>query len=467
MNIKYSLISILILFLRIRIGFSQTTKPLSERVKAITARYDQTLFGKNTFVFDPAMDMHEIQTLIDSIYAGQLYPANEFSENRYALLFKPGTYKLDIKVGYYMHILSLGNSQEYVVIDEAVRSVSNRDGHVLCNFWRAAENLTIVLAADSTNTWAISQAAPLRRIYVKENLKLFEGYSIGGFMGDCKIDGTVFFGAQQQWFTRNSIAKKWDGGVWNMVYTGVVNAPKEHWPEKPVTTIKQTPEVREKPYLIYSGEKFYLKIPALKKNSSGTDWNEQTNKEKTVSIDDFYVAKPGTNNAKLINQTLGKGKNILLTPGIYSLDESLKITRPGTAVIMGIGMATLVPENGNKAIEVSDADGITVAGLLIDANINPSETLMQVGKPGSKKNHAANPSYIFDVFFRVSGPHEGSASHCLGINSNDVYADHLWIWRADHGNGVGWDKNGCANGLIVNGNNVTIYGLFNEHFQEY
>jgi hypothetical protein len=48
-----------------------------------------------------------------------------------------------------------------------------------------------------------------------------------------------------------------------------------------------------------------------------------------------------------------------------------------------------------------------------------------------------------------------------------VCIDHVWLWRADHGIGVAWDKNECANGLIVNGNNVTIYGLFNEHFQEY
>ena len=45
--------------------------------------------------------------------------------------------------------------------------------------------------------------------------------------------------------------------------------------------------------------------------------------------------------------------------------------------------------------------------------------------------------------------------------------DHTWLWRADHGAGVGWDINRAANGLVVNGNNVTIYGLFNEHFQEY
>jgi hypothetical protein len=55
----------------------------------------------------------------------------------------------------------------------------------------------------------------------------------------------------------------------------------------------------------------------------------------------------------------------------------------------------------------------------------------------------------------------------LTINSNDTIVDHTWIWRADHGAGVGWDKNLSDNGLIVNGNRVTIYGLFVEHHQKY
>lgn len=472
MSTRFLLINLLFHFSGVLIGFSQTspvrnyTALLPENVKAIAAKCNQTLLGKNTFVFDPAMDMKEVQTLIDSIHAGQVYPTNEFSKNRYALLFKPGTYHLDVRVGYYMHVMGLGKSPEDVVIVGAVRSNTTQGGHVLCNFWRTAENLTIVPVKDSTNTWAVSQAAPLRRVSVKGNLKLFEGASSGGFMADCKIDGTVFSGSQQQWLTRNSVFKKWEGGVWNMVYVGVSNAPKENWPEKPVTTIKETPEVREKPYLIYSGGKFYLKIPVLKKNSIGVDWDKQINNEKTISMDDFYVAKADVDNAKSINNALKKRKHILFTPGIYSLSESLKVKRSGT-VVMGIGMTTLVPEKGNKVIEVSDVDGVTIASLLIDAAKIPSETLMQVGKPGSKKNHAANPTYLFDVFFRVGGPHEGSASRCLVINSNNVCADHVWLWRADHGIGVGWDKNKCANGLIVNGNNVTIFGLFNEHFQEY
>jgi len=470
MKARFSLINLLFLFFAVQIGISQTINPSPENLKAFSAKFNQTLLGENVFVFDPAMNMKEIQNLIDTLHTRQTTGNGEFSKNRYALLFKPGIYKLDVRVGYYMHVMGLGNSPGDVVIVGSVSSISVRDGarvgHVLTNFWRAVENLTIIPAIDSTNTWAVSQAAPLRRVYVKGNLKLYDGASSGGFMADCKIDGTVYSGSQQQWLTRNSVFEKWDGGVWNMMYVGVPDAPEENWPDKPVTTIKETPEVREKPYWIYSGGKFVLKLPALKKNSIGVDWDNHNNGEKSVLIDYFYVAKPGSDNAESINKALKKGQNILFTPGVFQLEESLKVTLPGT-VIMGIGMATLVPVKGNKAIEVSDVDGITIASLLIDAAKIPSETLMQVGEPGSKKDNAADPTFLFDLFFRVGGPHEGSASNCLSINSNNVCADHLWLWRADHGNGVGWDKNRCANGLIVNGDNVTVYGLFNEHFQEY
>jgi hypothetical protein len=412
------------------------------------------------------MDMKEIQILIDTLHARQTARKSEFSKNRYALLFKPGTYKLDIRVGYYMHIIGLGNSPEDVMIVGAVRS-NSVGGHMLINFWRAAENLTILPMIDSTNTWGVSQAAPLRRIYVKGNLKLNDiGPSSGGFMADCKIEGSVTSGSQQQWLSRNTEWKNWKGGVWNMMFVGVVNSPEENWPDKPYTCIKVTPEVREKPYWIYSGGEFMLKIPALKQNSQGIDWNDQNVNNRTISVDDFYIAKPDADNAKSINKALRKGKHILFTPGIYSLSERLQVSRAGT-VIMGIGMATLVPEKGNKVIEVSDIDGVTISGLLIDAAIIPSETLVQVGVFGSEKDHLTNPTYLFDLFFRVGGPNEGSASRCLVINSNNVCADHVWLWRADHGNGVGWDKNKCPNGLVVNGRNVTIYGLFNEHFQEY
>ncbi len=61
----------------------------------------------------------------------------------------------------------------------------------------------------------------------------------------------------------------------------------------------------------------------------------------------------------------------------------------------------------------------------------------------------------------------GRAVVNLRINSNDTIVDHTWIWRADHGSGVGWNLNTSANGIVVNGNRVTAYGLFVEHHQQY
>ena len=53
------------------------------------------------------------------------------------------------------------------------------------------------------------------------------------------------------------------------------------------------------------------------------------------------------------------------------------------------------------------------------------------------------------------------------MNSDDVILDDIWAWRADHGNGVGWTVNTADTGVVVNGDDVTAYGLFVEHYQRY
>jgi len=75
-------------------------------------------------------------------------------------------------------------------------------------------------------------------------------------------------------------------------------------------------------------------------------------------------------------------------------------------------------------------------------------------------------SRLSRMYFRVGGAGVGRASVSLKINSHDTIVDHTWVWRADHGSGVGWNSNTGANGVVVNGNNVTVYGLFVEHYQD-
>jgi len=132
-----------------------------------------------------------------------------------------------------------------------------------------------------------------------------------------------------------------------------------------------------------------------------------------------------------------------------------------------LGLATLLSQNGVTTMTVADVDGVIISGILFDAGSTNSAFQMQVGPTGSSASHSANPTVLHDLFFRVGGAAVGQTTVSLQINSNNVVGDDFWIWRADHSNGVGWTTNPANNGLIVNGANVTIYGLAVEHYEQY
>jgi hypothetical protein len=429
-------------------------------------------FGPNVFVFGPTTSTADIQSRINTIFTAQ--HTAQFGPNRYAMLFQPGTYTADVNLGFFTQVAGLGLSPDDVTLNGHVRAEADWEGggNATQNFWRDAENLSVQLPAGTTvERWAVSQAAPYRRMHLKgagNQIQLWsggDGYSSGGLLADTKIDGTVVSGSQQQWYTRNSELGQWNGSVWNMVFQGTTGAPAQHFPNPSYTTIATTPTVREKPFLYLDNGEYKVFVPALRQNSSGTDWYGKTAPGTSISLSQFFVARPGTT-AATMNNALAQGKHLLITPGVYHLSEALHVTRPDT-VILGLGLATLTPDNGTAAITVDDVDGVNVAGLLVDAGPVNSPVLVQVGQPGSAANHAADPASLHDVFFRIGGAGVGKATTTLTVNSNNVIGDHMWLWRADHGDGVGWDVNTADQGLIVNGADVTMYGLFVEHFQKY
>ncbi|MFZ5941233.1 MAG: adenylyl cyclase [Bacteroidota bacterium] len=429
--------------------------------------YHNRLFGPGVFIFEEGMDSSRVQALIDTIYNRQSGRGSEFNENRIAFLFMPGKYRLDVKTGYYTQVIGLGDDPSAVEITGAVRSKARSErGHVLTNFWRAVENLSIVPAVEPANVWGVSQAAPLRRVVIKGDLQLHDnGYASGGFMAGCSVEGTVYAGQQQQWFTRNSRIGKWDGGQWNIFFMGVDGAPAENWPEGPVTVLDSTPVIREKPYLVFRNGSYYVNVPDRQENLSGTGREEGRACVRSLPLSSFFIVRPECT-AEELNRALEKGRNVFFTPGVYRFEQTIRILKPGT-VVLGIGMPSLFSTHGNPVMELADADGMMIAGLLFDAGEENAETLLKVGETKNEVDHSSDPIFLSDLFFRVGGALEGKAGCCLTINSNDVYVDHTWLWRADHGKGVGWEQNRGANGLIVNGDRVTIYGLFNEHFQEY
>jgi hypothetical protein len=424
-------------------------------------------FGPNVLIFDPATPQATMQAQIDKIYAEER--RSEFGPGRYALLFLPGEYHLDVPVGFYTQVLGLGASPDAVhIIGNVHADASHDNNNATTTFWRGAEGFSVT-PTGGTMQWAVSQAIPFRRMHVRGNLVLHQhrGWASGGWMSDALIDGNTDSGTQQQWISRNSEWGSWTGSNWNMVFVGVPHPPEGEWPEPPYTKVERTPIVREKPFLeVEKDGTWAVRVPELRTNSVGITWHSGSTPGRSIPLDHFYIASAGADTASTINAQLANGKHLLLTPGTYNLAEPIRVTRPNT-VVLGLGFATLRPTHGTPAMTTSDADGIDIAGILFDAGPQSSPVLLDVGAEGSKARHKENPTVLHDVFFRVGGAGVGRAQINLRINSHDVIVDHTWIWRADHGKGVDWASNTSANGLVVNGDDVTIYGLFVEHHQQF
>jgi hypothetical protein len=444
-------------------------------------------FGPNVYVFTPTMPLSQIQSTVDSIATQQI--PNQFGTQRYALLFEPGTYgstatPLNFQVGYYTSVAGLGQSPSDVVINGSI-DVYNQcvDGSctALENFWRSLSNLTInvtnpTFGCYTGEFWAVSQAAPMRRVLVNGAATFMDyctgpSFASGGFVADTQFEGgSIVSGSQQQWITRNSQIDGWSNGVWNQVFSGVIGAPAQCFPVQsscggPYTTLATSPTTREEPYLYMDSHGNYnVFVPSVQFNSAGTTWASGQTPGTSIPISKFFIAQP-TSTAAQINAALLLGQNLILTPGIYDLNQTLLVTRPD-AVVLGIGFPTLIPENGIVSMIVLPSKGVMLSGIIFDAGIPNSPLLLQFGTLFGPSS-SSDPAAIQDVFFRIGGAEAGQANVSLSVGSNNTILDDIWAWRADHGTGVGWTSNTADTGLIVTGNNVTAYGLFIEHYQQY
>lgn len=420
----------------------------------------------------------------------------QWSKDRYALLFKPGNHTLNVNVGFYTSVIGLGVQP----IDTKISTVTSENGSycfkvgALDNFWRSAENFytrpTKIWNGKVSMLWAVSQAAPMRRVYVDGDLSLFEyvdstcpnphylaGFSSGGFMADCNVTGEVLSGSQQQWLARNTNMLSWPQGNWNMVFVGCKNAPPPHCSNKngaPFTVVTETPVIAEKPYIVYdtSKDRYYLMVPKLELNKVG-ETKDYSNVDQ-IDFNSVYVATE-IDTAGVINEKLSQGLHIILCPGNYTLTESIHITKPNTYVL-GIGFPTLIASNSSSSascpspcIVVDSVDGVRIAGVLLQAGTTGISTLLEWGQKGYAGD-SKNPGFLYDCFARVGGPydpdtHPVSSDQMIVINSGNVIGDNLWLWRADHtvSGDVTDSKNPCTTAIEVNGDDVTMYGLAVEH----
>ena len=262
-------------------------------------------------------------------------------------------------------MLGLGSSPDEVVFTDSKGVYSEQGGSTmeegaLDTFWRSAENFKTEAnhdwGPDKGMLWAVSQAAPLRRVHVTHSLMLFEvapdtsggfaaGFASGGFLADAIVDGTIQAGGQQQWFTRN-VQGAWAGGAWNPVFVGVEDAPDARCGgggSGNMVVVPKTPTIAEKPYIAFDEvAKWTLRVPALRTASSGASWTagaDPSSSDAVYSFTQVYVAT-AADSAKAINAKLAAGLHVVLSPGIYKLEATLQLSTP-KQVLLGLGLATL------------------------------------------------------------------------------------------------------------------------------
>ena len=438
-------------------------------VTATVFGQNSTIFGPNVYVFTPSDSISSINATLATL-AGNA----QFSTNRYAVFFEPGTYNgVESQVGYYMSVAGLGEVPTATAVTNGYLTVNTTDsnGNLTTNFWRSIENMEMSLPAGDIEQWGVSQGADFRRMDINDSVELTNtncGEASGGFIGDSVITGNIQSCSQQQWYTRNTNFAGWTGNLWNMTFSGDNGAPAAAWGGggNNYCVLATTPVVREKPFLYQdSSGNYWVFSPTLRTNSVGPSWTSSSmGPGNSLAIGTFFIATPSSTLAQ-INAALAAGKNLILTPGIYQYSGAINVTNANT-VVLGLGYADLVPQTGTAGLTVADVDGVQLAGFLIDAGPVNSPVLLQVGVKGAPRvSHASNPSSISDVNFRIGGATAGTATVATEIDSDNVIIDNMWSWRADHGADAAWTGNVAMNGLVVNGDNVTALGLAVEHYE--
>lgn len=296
-------------------------------------------------------------------------------------------------------------------------------------------------------------------------------------------------------------------------------ATDNQWNNFPVSNITATPSVEEKPYLTCGTTctnsdidtiQWKVMVPSLRTAAIGVDTTTPTALDLKTQ---FYLINPDIattvngvtmltqGNIDVINTMLKDGKNLLIMPGTYNLGGgSINITNNNT-VVLGIGLPSLVCANGSPCITVANTanQGVHLAGFVFDAGYKLTPSLLQIGSTANNPGSATNPIVLNDVYFRIAETQETVAEAKANpslirqttaaaiINTSNVIGDNLWIWRADHDkssvtnpntetaqsmtdatqNLVNWQHDLAQYGLVVYGDNVTMYGLAVEHFQNY
>ena len=184
-----------------------------------------------------------------------------------------------------------------------------------------------------------------------------------------------------------------------------------------------------------------------------------------------------SDSVQTINNQLARGKNLLLTPGVYDIERSIDVkraehrgARPGPRDADRGQRRGSAERRGRPRRRHRRASRSTRApssrrcccGWARRTATTASRTMTRRTRPPCQRR----------VLPRGRAAHR-QGDVALEVNSDNVLIDHTWVWRADHGvegfsgDTERWNTNTGRNGVVINGDDVTATGLFVEHFQQY
>lgn len=457
-------------------------------------------FGPNVIIVPAGAASSELQEKLNQLYETQIGwdDYGQFGNHRTAVFLMPGNHEVDIQLPYYFQVLGLGATPTETVVSPGAKKIGLEVGRQPGNlpntntFWRSIENVEVPQHLN----FFVSQAAPLRKVKVHGDLKLSDDgddYTSGGALTNSEILGEIITGTQQQWYTRGTKMNPYPhpAGLGSYAAVGCVGPDEtsfspsydfksKHLPWQSVhkgVTYTEPPSVfAEKPFIMIEQGEYKLRIPEVKRNHPGYDWQSGS----TVGFDQVFVTNANST-AKEMNAAIKQGLHLVLTPAVYYLEEPLVIDQPDIC-ILGLGFATLVPKNldifiGRGVIEVGSVDGVRLAGVFVQAGPLASpdyskavKALVRWGDPNRPyKGNRKNPGFMYDFIARAGGPdvEPVGVDTMLEVNNGWVITDNTWLWTADHcvksSGALCIPQRYVRHCLVVNADNVHMYGLMAEH----
>ena len=370
------------LFALLLVAIALSATAGSTSAHAIPATPD---FGANVIIFDPSMPTSHIQTTVDTIATQQI--SNQFGPERYALLFKPGTYgsstaPLNFQVGYYTAVAGLGLSPNDVVINGSIDVYNQCDNGKL---HRARQLLALVVEPDHQRD-QLQFRLLYRRILgsvagrtdaagqVNGATTLMDyctrpSFASGGFIADSQFTppanrssmgrSSSFWCAIVLLTAGQMVSGTRCSRVWSVRPPNVSLFNKCCGPYTTLAPARSHGKRRSCTWTRMGAIMFSSRRCTT--TASGTSWGSWAAAGRSIPIDQFFIAKP-TDDDKTINTALAHGKNLIFTPGHLSMwKTTIKVTRPDT-IVLGLGFATLVPQKGVIAMTVADVSGVGFPG---------------------------------------------------------------------------------------------------------